>query len=329
MKKLHSGSHTAVLLIACLVTLGGVALASDQPDSDDQDIQVTVVRQCGSDDCDGDKRVHKIMIDADGEVHGLDGDAFAWVSSDGEKRIRIKKILKDCDGDDCDDQKKRFHKIMIDLDGEVHEMHGDGGESRVWFGGHPGKHFRFRTGHGGGGFLGVNLTELTPELRQHFGVPAGAGVMVSKVVDDSPAMKAGLQAGDIVTGVGGETVGSGRELARQIRKQEDGAVVTLEVWRDGRMQLIDAMVEQREGPDRMAYAFGPSSDHSVDLDCSDGDGDCHVLIEATEGYDEVCEGQGECKVQIKCQGEGDCECTVNDEAMDCESLPGYNVLHGK
>ena len=41
------------------------------------------------------------------------------------------------------------------------------------------------------GYLGVGLTELTPELRTHFGVPEESGVMVSKVEPGSPAEKAG------------------------------------------------------------------------------------------------------------------------------------------
>ena len=41
------------------------------------------------------------------------------------------------------------------------------------------------------GYLGVQLVEMTPDLRTHFGAPADAGVFIGKVEKDSPAAKAG------------------------------------------------------------------------------------------------------------------------------------------
>ena len=55
-----------------------------------------------------------------------------------------------------------------------------------------------RTPDHSGKVLGVGLTDLTPELREHFGVGGDAGVMISRVVEDSPAAKAGLRVGDII-----------------------------------------------------------------------------------------------------------------------------------
>jgi hypothetical protein len=99
-----------------------------------------------------------------------------------------------------------------------------------------------------GAFLGVHLTELTADLRRHFGVPEEAGVMVGKVVDDSPAMNAGLKVGDIITAADGESVDGAWELQRAIMDHEAGEVVQLEVWRDGQVQTIEATLEERERP---------------------------------------------------------------------------------
>jgi hypothetical protein len=99
-----------------------------------------------------------------------------------------------------------------------------------------------------GAFLGVHLTELTADLRRHFGVPEEAGVMVGKVVDDSPAMSAGLKVGDIITAADGEPVEGAWELQRAIMDHEAGEVVQLEVWRDGQVQTIEATLEERERP---------------------------------------------------------------------------------
>jgi S1-C subfamily serine protease len=67
------------------------------------------------------------------------------------------------------------------------------------------------------GYLGVGLTDLTPELRAHFGVPQEAGVMVSKVDAGSPAEKAGLKVGDVVTAIDGKPVATSFDVRLRIR----------------------------------------------------------------------------------------------------------------
>ncbi len=207
-------------------------------------------------------------------------------------RVIVKKHV-DCEGEaDCEGERRM---IFIGDDGEHHEIDGD----HVW------------VGHGGhhgpsGGFLGIQMTDLTSELRAHFGVPEDAGVMVSKVVEDSPASRAGLAVGDVVSAVDGEAVASGGALARAIRGHGDGDAVTLEIWRDGQVQTLTATLEEREGM-RHARAMrvhrhGGHAGH--DLDCG---------------------GEGECEVHVECR-DGDCECTVNGEAADCDQIHGAH--HG-
>lgn len=99
------------------------------------------------------------------------------------------------------------------------------------------------------GFLGVGLTDLTPELRAHFGVPQESGVMVSKVDAGSPADKAGLKVGDILTALDGKPVASSFDLRHRIRGAEDGAAATLEVWRAGKVQTVTANLEKRDRPE--------------------------------------------------------------------------------
>jgi hypothetical protein len=99
------------------------------------------------------------------------------------------------------------------------------------------------------GYLGVGLTDLTPELRSHFGVPQEAGVMVSKVDPGSPADKGGVKVGDILTGIDGKPVASSFDLRLRIRGAEEGAATSLEVWRGGKVQTLTANLEKRDRPE--------------------------------------------------------------------------------
>ncbi len=86
-------------------------------------------------------------------------------------------------------------------------------------------------------------TEYEKEVRPYLGVrfgpnEDGPGVVIAEVVMDSPAHEAGLEAGDVVTAVNGEDLGSG-DLAGVIASLAPGDVVTLTIERDGEAQDID------------------------------------------------------------------------------------------
>ena len=97
------------------------------------------------------------------------------------------------------------------------------------------------------GFLGVQLTPMTSELRAHMGAPDDAGVLVSKVEEDSPAARAGLEVGDVITAVDQENVESVRDLQHAIASRADGDLATLEIYRDGRLEQITATLGEQEG----------------------------------------------------------------------------------
>lgn len=105
----------------------------------------------------------------------------------------------------------------------------------------------------GRGFIGVELTELTPDLRTHFGV-GDSGVLVGRVEPDGPAAKAGLKVGDILTAVDGESVDSSMAVGRLVRAKKEGEVVALEVSRDSRMHNLTATIAER---DRRSVDMGP------------------------------------------------------------------------
>jgi serine protease Do len=84
--------------------------------------------------------------------------------------------------------------------------------------------------------IGISTQTLTKQLADFFGVQEG-GVLVSSVSDDSPAAKAGLRAGDIITAVDGEKLDGAGGLSRAINKKEDGDV-TLTVVRDKNQRTV-------------------------------------------------------------------------------------------
>lgn len=96
------------------------------------------------------------------------------------------------------------------------------------------------------GYLGVGLTDLTPELRDYFGIDSDYGVLVNRVEEDSPAAGAGLQVGDIITLVDGEEVSGSDQIALAVRKKEEGDPIDLEIWRDGRPMTLTATAAQHE-----------------------------------------------------------------------------------
>ncbi len=99
----------------------------------------------------------------------------------------------------------------------------------------------------GQGYLGVELVELTDDLRRYFQVPQDLGVMVSRVEADSPAQEAGFRAGDIIVEVQGQEVSERWDLLRQIR-QASGESVEVDIYRKGTRLRLTVEVEESDKP---------------------------------------------------------------------------------
>lgn len=95
----------------------------------------------------------------------------------------------------------------------------------------------------GRGRLGVSVEELTPQLATYFG--AKEGVLVASVTEDSPASRAGLKAGDVITKVNNEPVRSRDDLVRVLRDARDGGDVTIAIVRDKKESTVTAKLESR------------------------------------------------------------------------------------
>ncbi len=110
------------------------------------------------------------------------------------------------------------------------------------FRGRPGEAFAFKWNERGR--LGVSIQPLEGQLAEYFG--ASKGVLVNSVEKDSPAAKAGLKAGDVVTAVNGKAVSEPSELIDAVREVEDGASLSIDIVRDKKPQSVTAQLEKRE-----------------------------------------------------------------------------------
>lgn len=126
-------------------------------------------------------------------------------------------------------------------------------------------------GLGRGGYLGVHLIDLTPELRRHFGVDEAAGVLVGTVADDSPAARAGLEVGDIVTSIDTHPASGRGAVARRIAAHGEGDSVSLEVFRDGSFVIVHAEVDQHDRPQLWLNSLGDNGHYRMEWQ-SDDDG---------------------------------------------------------
>lgn len=239
----------------------------------------------------------------------LAGDAG---DEDVQHRKVVRKIVINCDEDSGEDCEQEIRVEAIGEDGRVFTF---GDAHKVWFGGGPhGSHYAYGSAFDPrGGFLGVQLTELTPELRTHFGVDQEEGVMISKVVEDSAAFRAGLTVGDIITRVEGEPVGSGRDLMRAVRSHEEGETVILEIWRQGGFETLSATLDKHPQLEHFA--------RRIQIDCDEDEEDCGIQFfgksHSTHALD--CPDGEDCEIKIDCDG-GDCECWMNGDPVDCQEL---------
>ncbi|HKB92308.1 MAG TPA: DegQ family serine endoprotease [Opitutaceae bacterium] len=83
------------------------------------------------------------------------------------------------------------------------------------------------------GFLGVSIQDVTPELAQEFKIDQHSGALIAEVTPNSPAAKAGLKSGDIITKIADKPVHDGRHLKLEVANLAPGTKVPAEVLRDG------------------------------------------------------------------------------------------------
>lgn len=92
------------------------------------------------------------------------------------------------------------------------------------------------------GWLGVTVQPITPDLAKSFGLESDNGALVSDVVKDGPAAKAGLKSGDIVLEFAGRKIREVGELPRLVAATPVGKDVTMKIARDGKSQEVTVKI---------------------------------------------------------------------------------------
>ncbi|HEV7268429.1 MAG TPA: trypsin-like peptidase domain-containing protein [Falsiroseomonas sp.] len=95
------------------------------------------------------------------------------------------------------------------------------------------------------GWLGVAVQDLEPDRPDRTGAAMAPGVLIAGIERGSPAARAGLRQGDLVTAIDGERIGTSRALVRNIAAVPPGQTVRLSVQRDGRATEIPVQVGRR------------------------------------------------------------------------------------
>lgn len=94
------------------------------------------------------------------------------------------------------------------------------------------------------GWLGITIQNFTPELAREFGLNKSTGALVTEILKGSPAEKAGIKRGDIITEVDGKAVKNVETLRNIIAQSKVGSRIQLQVIRDGKPNIFTVTITE-------------------------------------------------------------------------------------
>ena len=113
------------------------------------------------------------------------------------------------------------------------------------------------------GYLGVQIRDLDPEVAGRLNLPKGEGVVVAEVFDHTPAAKAGIKAGDILTRIAGKKVTSGKALQYIVADLPLHHGSPVQLMRDGKAVSTEVTIEEQPTDFGTASAPAPSERHEA------------------------------------------------------------------
>ncbi|MDE3016267.1 MAG: DegQ family serine endoprotease [Pseudomonadota bacterium] len=112
------------------------------------------------------------------------------------------------------------------------------------------------------GWLGVKIQDVSDEAAESVGLPKSEGALVIEITPGSPAEKAGLKAGDVITSYNGHDLSEMRFLPRLVAETKIGASVPLTFWRDNEAKTITVTVGELKESEDGSAAEGASGKES-------------------------------------------------------------------
>jgi serine protease Do len=104
------------------------------------------------------------------------------------------------------------------------------------------------------GYMGIGISDITPENSKFFDMTKSVGAVVTQVEPNSPAAKAGLHTGDVITGVDGKAVNNAGELQVEVGQKRPGTKIDLDVMRNGKSETVPATLEAMGNREQTASA---------------------------------------------------------------------------
>ncbi|MFN3864083.1 MAG: Do family serine endopeptidase [Erythrobacter sp.] len=123
------------------------------------------------------------------------------------------------------------------------------------------------------GYLGVGLAPVNEDIAASLGIEKRRGEFVQTVQDDSPAARAGLRPGDIITRVNGKDVTADQTVSFLVANLAPGAQIPIELLRDGKKLALNVTLGKRPTEaelQQQVQTFDPDSEEPVEPGTSDG-----------------------------------------------------------
>jgi serine protease Do len=117
----------------------------------------------------------------------------------------------------------------------------------------------------GGSYLGVMVYDVNEEKKAELSLNQDDGALIDRVIDGSPAAKAGLQSKDVIVGWNGEHVAGIMQLIKLVKDAPAGRVIRLEVVRNGSPMMLDATIGKRMCDDEQFSFFIPDLDSASEV----------------------------------------------------------------
>jgi serine protease Do len=100
------------------------------------------------------------------------------------------------------------------------------------------------------GYMGIGITDVTPENAKFFNLTDANGAVVSQVESDSPAAKAGLKTGDVITELEGKKITGASDLQMEVGQLKPGTTIKLGLLRDGKSMTVPVTLEAMGSRDK-------------------------------------------------------------------------------